>query len=451
MKISANNFKWLSGEEFNLSKFTILIGENSGGKSTITKLMLFLSQNLEFDCTKMAYLLNGPKVKLGSYSDVVRDHDTNNEISIKCTVEGAEYCNYYNFVNFNKLDLTEKENNEIKEALGNAYGENVEIEWKLPKDEKNGYALSVKISVNNYGHLTIRQKRISAAMRKFSADEQFVIEYSINGEHSKKVTANGKRSGLLFNIKSDKVIEEGGDKLFLIFGYFILSLQYLGHRFTTLDYINPLNSTPTRYINLPDAIARNDSGDFEAAAVQISGPKSGRALEKQIEITLREMGIADSFRLHRAGGMPFAEYLATVNDVESNAVDLGYGLGLQIGIIARVLTNSKRFNCLNILEQPEVHLHPKLQAKFIEAIVKNCGHSRFVIETHSEHILRKLQVILKNGEFGLSKDDISIYYFKRSKANRISYHGITEEGYIEPSFPAGFYDNALTLVKELAS
>lgn len=103
-----------------------------------------------------------------------------------------------------------------------------------------------------------------------------------------------------------------------------------------------------------------------------------------------------------------------------------------------------------LIEQPEVHLHPSLQAKFIETILGIGNKNKYFIETHSEHIIRKIQVLVKNKTFGLQPDDVSIYYFKRVEDRfEISNHKIDMDGKLSPIFPSGFFDSSYTLIKEL--
>jgi hypothetical protein len=105
--------------------------------------------------------------------------------------------------------------------------------------------------------------------------------------------------------------------------------------------------------------------------------------------------------------------------VELRPSDVGIGISQVVPVIVTALDG--RNKTIGI-EQPELHLHPRLQASiadlFIEAIVKN-GH-RFIIETHSEHfILRLLRRIRETtaGNAPLDQDlktnDLAIYYLKQ--------------------------------------
>jgi predicted ATPase len=103
-----------------------------------------------------------------------------------------------------------------------------------------------------------------------------------------------------------------------------------------------------------------------------------------------------------------------------------------------------------LIEQPEVHLHPTLQAKFIETLLSIGSKNTYFIETHSEHIIRKLQVLIKNEEFNIKPDDISIHYFRREPLKfKITEHKISDNGKLTPAFPSGFYDTSYSLVKQL--
>ena len=103
-----------------------------------------------------------------------------------------------------------------------------------------------------------------------------------------------------------------------------------------------------------------------------------------------------------------------------------------------------------LIEQPEVHLHPTLQAKFIETLLSIGSKNTYFIETHSEHIIRKLQVLIKNKQFDLKPEDITIHYFKREPLKfSITEHKILSDGKLVPSFPNGFFDTSYSLVKQL--
>lgn len=57
---------------------------------------------------------------------------------------------------------------------------------------------------------------------------------------------------------------------------------------------------------------------------------------------------------------------------------------------------------------------------------------------------------MKQKKYGITKDDVSIYYFKREqKGSSISKHLIEENGKLSKNFPSGFFDTSYLLAKEL--
>jgi AAA15 family ATPase/GTPase len=100
-----------------------------------------------------------------------------------------------------------------------------------------------------------------------------------------------------------------------------------------------------------------------------------------------------------------------------------------------------------IVEQPELHLHPKLQSKLLEMIAKyNEGLN--IIETHSEHMIRKMQVLV--AEKKISHQQVKVYYFQRqgSKTKVVELR-LDENGLFLDKWPNGFFDEAAELSNQL--
>jgi len=113
----------------------------------------------------------------------------------------------------------------------------------------------------------------------------------------------------------------------------------------------------------------------------------------------------------------------------------------------------ERYPQVICVEEPEVHLHPKYQSllaeMFVEAYQKY--NIQFIIETHSEYLIRKLQVMVAGKANALSPNDVSLNYVEKDE-NGVSTNrkiDILEDGRLSDSFGSGFYDEADTLALDL--
>jgi len=107
------------------------------------------------------------------------------------------------------------------------------------------------------------------------------------------------------------------------------------------------------------------------------------------------------------------------------------------------------------VEEPESHLHPSLQSKladfFSDAIVFN-KQIQFIIETHSEYLIRKLQYLI--AKKSLDPKVVSLYYiYNRNNIpqnlKQIQKIEINEDGSLNQGFGSGFIDEADNLSLEL--
>jgi predicted ATPase len=110
------------------------------------------------------------------------------------------------------------------------------------------------------------------------------------------------------------------------------------------------------------------------------------------------------------------------------------------------------------LEEPESNLHPKWHSILVDLIVelkRNFG-IQFIIETHSEYIIRKMQFLIAQKSNGLSSEDVVIYYVNNDKnvnvaegENKIKRIDIDRFGGLTDNFGPGFFDESSNLKFEL--
>lgn len=112
------------------------------------------------------------------------------------------------------------------------------------------------------------------------------------------------------------------------------------------------------------------------------------------------------------------------------------------------------------IEEPEIHLHPKFQSLLADMMLEAYKdyNISFIIETHSEYLIRKLQVFVasKDDETDrhIGKDDTSILYANSPKEvakgeQQVKRIGIGEDGRLDSPFGTGFFDEADNLAMYL--
>lgn len=107
-----------------------------------------------------------------------------------------------------------------------------------------------------------------------------------------------------------------------------------------------------------------------------------------------------------------------------------------------------------VLEEPEVHLHPKFQSMLADILLDAYKYFNFhfIVETHSEYLIRKTQVLVAQMGFesnveSVEKSPFVTYYIpENSKPYSLGYR---KDGKFMESFGTGFYDEASNLAFEL--
>jgi len=97
-----------------------------------------------------------------------------------------------------------------------------------------------------------------------------------------------------------------------------------------------------------------------------------------------------------------------------------------------------------MIEEPEANLHPNFQSKFADVLLDSIWkfNHQFLIETHSEYLVRKLQYWVGKGK--ITPDQVQIYYFEKDDSNgtKIKPINILKDGSLSDAFGQGFYDEA---------
>lgn len=126
--------------------------------------------------------------------------------------------------------------------------------------------------------------------------------------------------------------------------------------------------------------------------------------------------------------------------VSSRAV--GYGISQITPIVAQSLLSR---NGMLLIEQPEVHIHPKLQAEVGDLLIHSVQErgNQLLVETHSEHLLLRLLRRVREGV--LHPNDLAVLYVDllADGSAHVRRLEVDESGELIEGWPGGFFDERL--------
>ena len=144
------------------------------------------------------------------------------------------------------------------------------------------------------------------------------------------------------------------------------------------------------------------------------------------EVTIKRLGKRDSepfqLQVRNAG--------ARRKGPLRNLIDVGYGVSQALPVITELLRDESAV--MYLLQQPEVHLHPSAQAALGSLFCQIAGEDKhLVVETHSDHLINRVRMDIRDGVTPLKPADVSILFFERTDLEvRIHSLGIDEDGNI---------------------
>ncbi|WP_225784005.1 DUF3696 domain-containing protein [Xenophilus sp. Marseille-Q4582] len=128
--------------------------------------------------------------------------------------------------------------------------------------------------------------------------------------------------------------------------------------------------------------------------------------------------------------------------------DVGSGIGYVLPVLIEAFSPNNE-NGIVFMQQPELHLHPALQANLTDVFIEAAADRRIVVETHSEHlILRALRRVrettnnkIKDASLRISSEDIAINYFEPLPDGSTKVHiiRVSDDGDFLDRWPHGFF------------
>lgn len=324
-----------------------------------------------------------------------------------------------------------------------------------------------------YGFRAYVQDKIEDVLAQF-CDKRFKNRYRL---HSLLDYPGVDKAGLLANMKQNCTVESLKKHIsrwslktsvFLkIYEMFVASKldilisfcnSEISSFYSNCSYIAPLRAEANRYyrnqelqVNDVDAYGRN-LPDFISSLNELEKEDYDEFMKRILKVTANVTGV-----------MGLQSVVLQSENGEFNMADVGYGYSQVLPVLTKIwYTGYKSRRPLRrrtfgglvdndgvvlLMEQPELHLHPALQAKVADAMVsyvktkeQNAIQKKIIIETHSQVIINRLGRRVREKE--IKTDDISIVIFQKDNDGRdtiVKQISFNDNGQLM-DWPWGFFD-----------
>jgi len=392
----AQNFKsWKDTTELRLAPLTGFFGTNSSGKTSLLQVLLLLKQTAESSDRSLALNTEG----LNADSE-----DRTNIATVSELIQrGSEHLQFHL-----RWDLPKHLDVKISRSSGSVTRQVKTLDFRT------------KISSSESGprvdFFKYESKELTAGM-SFKSLDNYAVEATIDdqslvqvqGRPFKKVSPPVKCYGF-----SDEALRYYQDSGFL--NDLVYSFET---RMKNIYYLGPLRGYPKRQYPWGNGKVTDvgRKGENTIATIlssstkeyKVDGKRNKVTLSERIAIWLKQMGMLESFRTQKITET-FYQVLVKrhANSPEVLLPDVGFGVSQVLPVLA--LCYSAPTGSTIIFEQPEIHLHPLVQSYLADVfidVIKN-RQVQIIVESHSEHLLRRLQRRIAEEE--ISTDQTALYF-----------------------------------------
>lgn len=210
-----------------------------------------------------------------------------------------------------------------------------------------------------------------------------------------------------------------------------------------------------------------DTNDYLSRTIHEFASQQKKYSKRQKEFIvewMKEFGVGVDYNIRSVGGEAHIVTITNNDGEKVNLADKGMGSIQLMVLLFRLainLPNKREARLYNakcrrivIIEEPEQNLHPRLQSKLADFFYKLNSEFgfRFLIETHSEYLIRRSQILVANAQYKneeelILKNPFKIYYFPEEREPyEMKYK---TDGRFSNEFDSGFFDEASNLAFEL--
>lgn len=438
-QLRIQNFKaWRDTGELDLAPLTILFGPNSSGKSSINHLLMMLKQTVRSPDRNSVLDLGDANsaVNLGSFRDLIFRHQLRHRLEFELEWQ---------------LDspLEIRDPKSRRRYSGDRLGFTAAIRQpersRTPQSEGFTYALSDSESPE----LAVTVRRDSNRPTRWRLDSEeydFVRTTGRAWELPRPVQFYGFPNEALVYYQNSA---------------FLSDLEFnLEAQIGRLSYLGPLRSPPERRYtwggSIPEDVGLQGSNAVQALLSGRQRSFNWRPKAKTVPFQavvaswLQRMGLIAKFDVAEiAPESDLFEVLVRVTEKgeEVKLTDVGFGVSQVLPVVVQCFYAQP--NSTVLIEQPELHLHPSVQASladlFIGAIRARERSAprrvQLIVESHSEHLLRRL--LRRIAEEELSPDDVAMYVsYQSERGSTIERLEVDEFGDVM-NWPPDFFGNEL--------
>ncbi len=385
-------------QEFQIRPLTFLVGENSTGKTTALGCFQVLADYLR----GKAIDFNRPPYSMGNFKDIVRNSKKKEKAF--------------------KLGFTFRGNNE-------------DVEWTVKYIQKKGSVEPIVSSITvklTDGEIVLETKDEVEGDLSLAFFDKKRNHYHIDCDTD---FLNLVPSLVLFHQLSNiegqseganalaKYLRSRENSESSIFGPW--NIWHTISAFST----SPIRSRPKGTYDPMREFYDPEGGDLPMQLMRTGAnqKKAWEALRTQLVEFGVSSGLFENIEMKNLGqslGAPF-QLKVKVRGPSSNIVDVGYGVSQILPILVRILNPYvlKGHTSFFLLQQPEVHLHPKAQAELSSLLTQLAakGNQSFIVETHSDNILDRARIEIRDGN--IRPEDVSLIYLE-PKGRTVQVHNI---------------------------